>query len=269
VQTRGVSPPEAALDAFRVEGPGQPLPGGQQGVWRFGGTVLKPLDTDLPLLTWMAGVLTRLDGRADLRVRVPLRAAGGAWTACGWTAWRYEPGSHLAGRWHDVIDAGRRLHAALEAEPEPPALRARTDPWALADRVAWGELPAADHAGTPHLSVLTAALRPVAGRRQLVHGDLTGNVLFSPGLPPLVIDLSPYWRPPGFATAVVLADALVHEGAGPEVLAPLRADPALPQHLLRALVFRLVREHLQHPAERDRTEDRYAAAVERAVRLAG
>ncbi len=30
---------------------------------------------------------------------------------------------------------------------------------------------------------------------QLVHGDLTGNLLFHTSLPPAVIDLSPYWRP--------------------------------------------------------------------------
>ncbi len=34
------------------------------------------------------------------------------------------------------------------------------------------------------------------GTAQLVHRDLTGNVLFHPPLPPLVIDLSPYWLRP-------------------------------------------------------------------------
>ena len=38
-----------------------------------------------------------------------------------------------------------------------------------------------------------------------MHGDLTGNVLFAEGLPPAILDLSLYFRPPGFATAVVLA----------------------------------------------------------------
>ena len=40
-----------------------------------------------------------------------------------------------------------------------------------------------------HLSRLVAALRPVDAPSQLVHGDLTGNVLFAPGLPPAVIEL--------------------------------------------------------------------------------
>ena len=41
---------------------------------------------------------------------------------------------------------------------------------------------------------------------QLVHCDLTGNVLFAAGLPPAVIDISPYWRPPSYAEGVVVAD---------------------------------------------------------------
>ena len=67
----------------------------------------------------------------------------------------------------------------------------------------------------------------------------------------------------------MVADALVSGGAGPEVLEPLRADPDLPQQLLRALVFRLVSDHLLDPAAPARARDRYACAVELAVRLAG
>jgi uncharacterized protein (TIGR02569 family) len=239
--------------------------------------VLKPLDTDPDTVVWLGDLLGRLRGRTDFRVSEPLRTTDGGWTAGGWTAWRYQPGAHAAGRWRDVIDVGRRLHAALEGEREPAFLARRTDRWALADRVAWGELPASDYAGTPHIDALVGALRPVTLRRQLVHGDLTGNVLFDERLPPLVIDLSPYWRPPAFASAVVVADALVFEGAGEELLEPLLADPAgsgarpeaFAQCLLRALVFRAVTDHLAHPpALRHDEAHRYRTATRIAVRLA-
>jgi hypothetical protein len=39
------------------------------------------------------------------------------------------------------------------------------------------------------------------------------TVLFHAHLPPALIDFSPYWRPPGFASVVVIADALVWESA--------------------------------------------------------
>ena len=56
-----------------------------------------------------------------------------------------------------------------------------------------------------------------------MHGDLTGNVLFARGLPPAVIDFSPYWRPVGFASAVVVGDALLWEGADESLLDGRRA----------------------------------------------
>ncbi len=223
----------------------------------------------LSALRWQAELLARLDGRDDLRVSVPLATTGGEWTSHGWTAWRYQPGVHLRGRWHEIVAVGRLLHVALQDEPEPAFLADRTDLWAIADRVAWGELPAEEHAGTKHLDKLVRALRPVSGTAQLVHGDLTGNVLFHPHLPPLVIDLSPYWRPPAFASAVVIADALVFEGARSDVVQPMLVDPIFPQYLLRALIFRAVTDHLARPhLRRPDVDDPYQPAVALAVRLA-
>jgi hypothetical protein len=69
-----------------------------------------------------------------------------------------------------------------------------------------------------------------------VHGDLTGNVLFAPGLDPVVIDISPYWRPVAYAEGVVLADALCWHGAPASVLEETGVTvPAV----ARALLFRL------------------------------
>jgi fructosamine-3-kinase len=58
-------------------------------------------------------------------------------------------------------------------------------------------------------------LRPLEQPSQLIHGDISGNILFATHLEPVVIDFSPYWRPAGFAAAVLIADATVWEGGGP------------------------------------------------------
>lgn len=270
VEERASARPGAAvLAAFGLDGEPTLLGGGQGTSWLVGNVVLKPWDGTLSALQWQAGVLTRLDDRDDLRVSAPLRTVDGRWNVDGWTASRYQPGEHLPGRWHDVIAAGQLLHAALADEPEPTWLAARTDNWSIADRVAWEELPAKDHAGAEHLHRLIMALKPVDGVAQLVHGDLTGNVLFHPGLPPLIIDLSPYWRPPAFASAVVIADALVFEGAGADAVAPMLVDPAFPQYLLRALIFRAVTDHLARPRQRRPDVDNpYEPAVDLAIDLA-
>lgn len=209
------------LAGFRLDGEPVPLAGGQGTSFRVGPAVLKPLDMPLAALRWQADLLPRLAVRDDLRVSVPLRASDGRWASHGWTAWRYEPGEHVPGRWPEIIEVGELLHAALRDEPAPAFLSRRTDVWAVADRVAWGELPTQVAEGTRHLDTLVRARQPVSGVAQVVHGDLTGNVLFHPHLPPLVLDLSAYWRPPEYASAVVIADALVGPGVHAE---PLRGS---------------------------------------------
>jgi uncharacterized protein (TIGR02569 family) len=262
---RRAVPPPAVLAAFGLTGPLAALPGGQQTSWRVADAVVKPLDADLATVAWRSSLLSGLDGRSDFRISAPLRARDGSWAVAGWTASTFQPGEHLPGRWHDIIGAGRRLHAAVAGVARPAFLAGRKDPWAVADRVAWGELPAGDFAGAGPLEAMIAALRPVPGRCQLVHGDLTGNVLFADGQPPLILDLSPYWRPPEFADAIVLADALVFEHAGAEVVAPWRTQPWFGQYLLRALIFRLVTAHIAGTEAEG--IDSYRAAAELALWL--
>lgn len=191
-----------------------------------------------------------LDGRCEFRVSIPLASVDGSLVVDGWTAWRFEPGDRRRGRWMEIVDVGGRIHAAVAGEPEPAFLQARTDRWAIADKVAWGELPAKRWARAEPLDALISAMEPVAARSQLVHGDLTGNVLFHDGLPPLVIDLSPYWRPPLFATTIVAVDALVFEGVGTGLVDRLVEDlddpgsHEFPQYLVRALIYRAVTDLL-------------------------
>ena len=103
-----------------------------------------------------------------------------------------------------------------------------------------------------------------------MHGDLTGNVLFADGLPPAVIDFSPYWRPPAFASAVVVADALVWEGADERILDAVAHVEHVEQFLLRALIYRAVTDRLFRGREPARPDDGdpYLPAVELACCLA-
>jgi uncharacterized protein (TIGR02569 family) len=241
--------PDAAVHAFGLAGPAVRLPGGQGGTWRVGGAVLKA-GQDENFVRWLGDLSTRLDGRRDFRVSRPLPTRTGSWTADGWAAWNFEPGTHQPGRWLEVVEVGRRFHAAVRDEPQPALVRARADRWAVADRIAWGQLPLPPTAaGDPLVCDLMKAWRPVGGRDQLVHGDLTGNVLFHTDLPPLVIDLSPYWRPPGFATAVVLVDAHVWHGGDDLLLESQGRDVTAVQLLLRALLFRAVTDLLARPGD--------------------
>jgi uncharacterized protein (TIGR02569 family) len=160
----------------------------------------------------------------------------------GWAASEYVGGeTGPAGRWAALLDAARKFHAALALTPKPTFLEARAHRWARADRVAWGELVAeipAEAAGL--FNRLGQVRRPVNAPSQLIHGDLSGNVLFQNGDVPAIIDFSPYWRPVAYAEAIAVVDGLLWFGAGPELLALGHQHSDFPQMLVRAVVFRLV-----------------------------
>ena len=264
-------PPPRVLAAFGVTAEPQPLAGGQGTAWRAGDLVLKPLERSMSLeeLEWQGELLDaiRCDGFRVSRLR---RAGDGSALVDGWCAWEFVAGEHRERTWAEAIRVGERFHAALAGAPRPALIDRRTDHWAVGDRVAWGELPADDFASAKHVPRLVAALRPVAGTSQLVHGDLTGNVLHADGLPPAVIDFSPYWRPPPFATAIVVCDALVWEGADESLLDAVTDVPGFPQFLLRALIYRAVVDALfragQPPCRGE--ADEFQPAVELACALA-
>ncbi|MGI8704054.1 MAG: phosphotransferase [Candidatus Limnocylindrales bacterium] len=219
--------------------------------------VLKPAELLPEEHRWQAALFDALP-EAGFRVARPRRGHDGAVTIDGWCAWGWLAGRHEP-LWRDIITVGERFHDALQTIPRPAFLDERRDPWAVGDRVAWGELPLAsllqkvapfELGALAHLDRLMAALRPVEARSQLVHGDLGGNVLFEPGLPPAIIDFSPYWRPQAFAAAVVIADALTWEGADISILGGISRLTEFPQYLFRALIHRIVTEQMLRPTHR-------------------
>lgn len=223
-------------DRFGASGPGQRLPGGQGNSWRYGDRILKPLDLPLDVLTWQAEHLPALQAHSTFRVVPPLAATDGELIVDGWTAWPRVEGTHQPNRWPDIIAVGTHFHDALRQLPQPQHLYRRTDRWAVADRIAWGEYPAPPD---PYLTDILAATHDIPAENQLVHGDLTGNVLFHDDLPPAVIDLSLYWRPPAYATGIVITDAIAFEKAPTDL-----ADGIDRQYLLRAIAFRLATDLL-------------------------
>jgi uncharacterized protein (TIGR02569 family) len=264
-----MSPPTSVLEAFGVSERPVLLAGGRGSAWRAGDVVLKPLDLGEPELEWQAGVFASIVCEG-LRVPRPLRAQSGALVVDAWSAWEALEGRHEARRWPEIIAVGDRFHAALVDVRRPDFIDRRVDPWAIGDRVAWGDLPATEFAHVKYLERLMRALRPITAPSQLIHGDLTGNVLFDDRLPPAVIDFSPYWRPIGFASAVVVADALVWEGADEDLLDVVGHIADFEQYLLRALIYRAVTDQLFRPDEpvRPDGDDPYLPAVELACRLA-
>ncbi|MGW8888411.1 hypothetical protein [Streptomyces sp. NPDC055749] len=133
-------PAPAVLDAFGVKGAAVPLVGGQGRSVLIGGFVFKPAEGPDNEVEWAASVFEELASCRGFRVPLPLRAADGRSVVDGWTASEFltgQPGPQ--GHWTGVLSAGRAFHAALRELPRPDFLDRRVHPWAVADRVAWGE----------------------------------------------------------------------------------------------------------------------------------
>ena len=224
------------LDAFGATGDPIVLGGGEGRCWRAGDVVLKPCDDEAEWV-WLGEVLPTI-AQDGFRLALPLRARDGRWVVEGWCGQPMLDGEH-AERWVDVIEAGERFHRAVAEVSRPAFLDDRTNPWSIGDRVAWEELaPPDDH---PILGRLLAMRAPMSAPSQMIHGDLTENLLFADGAVPAIIDVTPYYRPRGFAAAVVVGDAVRWRQADPEpLLAAVMHDPWFPQLFVRAVIYRLV-----------------------------
>lgn len=231
-------PSASVLAAFGVPTSAVRLGGGEGRSVRAGDLVLKPAPSG-PEWAWLGEHLptVREDG---FRLALPVPAVDGRWVIDGWCAQTWVAGAHpMEPRWPDVLDVCDRLHTAMRHLPRPGFIDDRTHPWSVGDRVSWQEHePELRH---PLLDRLLAARRPVDLPSQAVHGDLTENVLFEEGHSPAVIDVSLYWRPAGFANAVVVGDAIRWAEADPEpLIAATWHVEWFAQLYVRAAIFRLV-----------------------------
>jgi len=245
-------PPAQVLDLFAVPDAVEPLPGGQSRSVRAGDLVLSP-DRDPDVLVWLNPVLARLavrlderPGRSirDLRIAMPVPARDGSWSVDGWGASRYEPGTIACDDLAVVRASAHLLHAELAVAfpTAPDEVGHRVDRWARAERQAFGEQsliapagPGADLAARIH-----RALAPVdLGPDQLVHADLAGNVLLDASGAPVVIDVSPAWRPVLWAEAVSVLDSVVWHGAPLDAMRDWEHGVGR-QVMLRAALFRVL-----------------------------
>lgn len=215
-----------------------------RSVWRGGDLMFKPAPSPEEW-RWLGEQLptVREDG---FRLALPVPATDGRWVVDGWCAQTWVAGVHpRPARWLEVLAVCDRFHRACAHLPRPGFVDARTHNWAVGDRVAWEEVELESDGSRPErlhtLERLLALRRPVSLPSQVIHGDLSDNVLFADEQAPAVIDPTPYWRPAGFASAIVVHDAVQWFDAEPAPLIAATAHlEAFPQLFVRAAIFRTV-----------------------------
>lgn len=207
-------------------------------VWRCDDVALRPASNPAEA-AWVAKTLGDLHV-PDLRIGRPVRSSDGRWVVGGWVAFRFIEG-RAEPRYDEVVDLSLRLHRATADLTRPRFLNIRSDVFAMADRAAWGEqdAPLAPDLGGRLFTELAAKRREVSITSQVVHGDLFGTVLFVGEASPGIIDFTAFWRPPSWAAAVVVVDAMSWGGADDGMLERWSHLPEWPQMALRAVLFRL------------------------------
>ena len=234
------APADEVLRAFGVTEKPVRIAGGQGQNYRSGQIVLKPAEDDEET-NWIAEfyLSTKCDG---FRLPVPRRSQDGQFVFDGWQAWEYSEGQPVKGRWREKVDICIQFHQAIADITKPDYFNRRDqNPWVIADKVTWGEIEIDHHPRiAPAVAQLRNCLRPVNNKSQLIHGDFGGNVMFADFLLPVVIDLSPYWRPMAFAVGVVIADAIVWEGADESLIKAGYKLADFNQYLARAELRRVI-----------------------------
>jgi uncharacterized protein (TIGR02569 family) len=229
-------PPARVVEAWGIDH-AAPLEGGEGQAFVADDLVLKPV-VDVRQAVWLAEVLESLPEPEDLRIIRPVASHSGTWVIDGWSAWRRLEGRHIRGRWQEVLGVADRFHSAVRGVAWSDAIEC-DNAWTQADRFAWDEQNIeVPRPLRPLVDTLLSRRVELDLPSQLIHGDLTDNVLFHDRLPPAVIDISPYWRPARFAQAVVIADSVAWFGADVETAEGF-IDPEGVQLLVRAMLFRL------------------------------
>ncbi len=245
----GMSAAEISRIARQFGAPGRPerLPGGQGQSWKVGtdsgAIVVKPAPHP-DEAQWTGPILSEAIFAPDVRVPRPIATGKGEWIEQDHVAWTWLDGGAMSGRYIQKIAAARAFHIGLRSLCRPNFMDRRNDPWAMADRVAWGEAPADYDAGSmaalaPVLEMIADTPLPRDCKEQVVHGDLSGNYVFADGHAPGIIDITPYWRPEGFAEAVIWVDAIwFSESAQPEHFDQV----GMRAYVLRALARRIAEQ---------------------------
>jgi len=232
-------PPKKVVDNFGIIGKMKKFSGGQGTTYLIGNMVLKPVEYE-PEFNWVAKTFSKLKSK-QLRLPRYIKSKNNKWVEDGWGAYHYIDGRHYKKRIEEKKEVSEKFHHLIKNLSCPKFIEKREDPWAKADRMAWEEIPLKCHPKLkPYALKLTSKFKPLTLKNQIIHGDISGNILFSKGKPPAVIDFSPYFRPIDFALAILAVDSLVWGKAPKKILTLFEDKKEFTQLLLRAGLRRIL-----------------------------
>lgn len=210
VPKEGLKPSREVLKKFGAKKDFQLMNGGLNRCFKAGDIVLKYVpDTSEEEASWLSNLLNSIESK-KFRVQKYLKSKEGRYIEDGWSAYYFLPGNLIKGGLPEKRRVLEAFHKEIEDVPRPPhLLEDRKDPWGIADKMVWDEIPLNCHErilkAVQDLFKKRAPLRVV---NQLIQGD-PNHILFNETEPPALIDLSWHWRPADFSLAVLAVDHLI------------------------------------------------------------
>jgi len=245
-------PSKEVLSAFFIKDEPVPLKGGQGITWRAEEYIIKPTINEEET-KWCAEIIQQLPQDA---YRIPRyqKTQDNQWIYQGWFVLKFIEGEHIKNHWGEKISVCKGFNNLLTNIPKPDFIDKRTDPWSIASKMTWGEMPLNYVDGLKnYIDKISKYLRPIAVKDQIVHGDIAGNMLFAKGLTPGVIDFTPIWRPKEYSLAIFIVDAITWQEAEDSIISLVENERDIFQFLLRAALFRALATseyHLEHNINR-------------------
>ncbi len=232
-------PNQDILNAFSVSGEPILLTGGEGNCYRVDNLVLKPTRNSIES-SWIAEINNTLENK-KFRIPKPIKAKDGLWVYNAYVANEYLEGSVQKGKYIEAIKISKEFHKSLLNIPKPDWFDKKEDVFAVADRMAWGEMPVHDYqvANEP-LKIIFNLLKKNHLPSQLIHGDWgPEQILFHETLSPVILDMTPYFRPAEYPIADMLISAIVNDGADISIIDLGKDIKDFDQLLLRAFIFRI------------------------------
>jgi hypothetical protein len=229
------------LNAFNLNGELKPLKGGQNTSVRVNDAVLKPVGDNVQVNEWLLGILNEIDPY-KYRLAKPVISNDGTFIYNGWCCTRFEPGEHRDGDIKNKLEVSRLFHHDL-ADIDITNIPIGDDPWSVSQGIVWQKENLPQNISKTAYKILEELISKATLKGnykvQVIHADLSGNILFDKVLDPLIIDFSPTIAPVEYAEAILVCDCIAWQGSPITDLGLLGNSEYIIEMILRAVIFRL------------------------------
>ncbi|QHQ59561.1 hypothetical protein Ana3638_01075 [Anaerocolumna sedimenticola] len=229
------------LSAFNLNGEINSLHGGQNTSVRVKDAVLKPVGENEQIYEWALTILNEINPH-EYRLSKPIISNNNTFVYKGWCCTRYEPGEHRDGNVKQKLEVSRLFHSDL-AEVDFVNIPKANDPWSISQRIAWQKENLPSNLSKEASKILDELISKIKLKEnyklQIIHADLSGNILFDKALNPLIIDFSPTIAPVKYAEAILVCDCIAWQGSPISEIGLICCSKNNIEMILRAVIFRL------------------------------